>query len=509
MHRRTVGQAVALLARRRPNEAVEAQREALTVWRPYEGELLAHWLREDANGPEWNAAGAALLKRYRSLAAAHTRCAKHRDPKTNAAILRHALEEALSGRTPTPRASGLLRHAVNSMAATRDRVRQSGQDRPTHHELAALVLRRLSAYPVDRGLPEAEVEALVGPVTVEEALESGLPAGAVIPPAVREVAGSVLDAPVEVLLERGMVPSAEVLAETAPQLIATHFAGGYADASLRTLMAATHRAARPRYVGYWVPEFHTAVSELPWVRAVDRWHRHEPAARDRATLTQLAETSLRAFPGTGLPNHLVCLLSGLAGRAELPTPLLLEPFANDFSGAASPSLLHAARNAAELLRGTPYERYFGIDYSAVRDLADTDDPEGFARLCTERADRPVLIPQPAPWRARPALTTDPAVIEQARILTTFNLATLVRDLGIAPEPGWPALARAAFGEAARSGTTAKVSARAWRQLLFDLSLCDADEQAAVLAWIDAEAARLPVRAAARIALPLAQLRLVA
>ncbi|MFJ8015627.1 hypothetical protein [Streptomyces sp. NPDC096339] len=509
VHRRTVGEAAALLMRRGPAPAVEAQREALTVWRPYEDELLAHWRREDAQGPEWTADGFVLLERYRSLAAAHTRCTGHRDPKSNSAILRGALEEAVAGRAPAPRAAGLLRHAVDSMAAKREKARQPYRERPGHHEAAALVLRRLSAHPVDRGLPQEAVEALLGPVAAEESRESGLPAGTVIPPSVREIAGGVLDAPLEVLLERGAIPSAEVLAELAHRVIATYNARDYADASLRTLIAAVYRASRARYVGYWIPAPHVVVSELPWVRAVDRWHRLEPAERARATLTRLAETSLGAFPGTGLPVTLVNALSPLAGPAELPTRLLVEPFAHDFSGAASPLLLDAAWHAAELLRGTVYERYFGIDFAAVRDMAETGDVEGFARLCADRAGRPLLVPQPAHWRARPALTRDPAVIEQARILTTFNLATLVREAGVDPGPGWAALARGAFTEATGRAATAKRSARAWRHLLFHLSLCEPAEQTLVLAWIDAEAARLPPRAAARIALPLAQLRVVA
>ncbi|MFD9725302.1 hypothetical protein [Streptomyces sp. NPDC059072] len=508
VHRRTVGEAAALLARRGPDAAVEAQREALTVWRPYEDELLAHWRRADAHGPEWTADGAALLERYRSLAAVHTRCTKHLDPKSNAAVLRGALEGALAGRTPSPRAAGLLRHALGSMAAKREKERQPYRERPAHHELAALVLRRLSAHPVDRGLPREAVEALVGPVTAEESRDGNLPAGTPIPSSVRAIAASVLDAPVEVLLERGAIPSAEVLAELASQVIAAYDAQGYADASLRTLIAAAHRSSRSRYRGYWIPAYHVPVSELPWVRAVDRWHRQEPAARARATLTRLAETSLAAFPGTGLPVLLLGELSRISDRAEPATELLLEPFANDFSGAASPALLDAARHAAELLRGTVYERYHGIDFAAVRDMAETDDLEGLAQLCADRAGRPVLVPQPAHWRARPALSRDPAVIEQARILTTFNLATLVREAGVSPGPGWAALARAAFAEASAPAATAKRTARAWRHLLFHLSLCDRAEQTLVLAWIDAEAARLPARAAARIALPLAQLRLV-
>ncbi|MFB7260671.1 hypothetical protein ACFCXH_00680 [Streptomyces nojiriensis] len=44
VHRRTVGEASAALARRRPNAAVETQREALAVWAPFEDDLLAHRL---------------------------------------------------------------------------------------------------------------------------------------------------------------------------------------------------------------------------------------------------------------------------------------------------------------------------------------------------------------------------------------------------------------------------------------------------------------------------------
>ncbi|MBW5486907.1 hypothetical protein GPJ59_35020, partial [Streptomyces bambusae] len=45
VHRRSVGEVAAELAGRQPKAAIEAQREALTVWRPFEDELLAYWLR--------------------------------------------------------------------------------------------------------------------------------------------------------------------------------------------------------------------------------------------------------------------------------------------------------------------------------------------------------------------------------------------------------------------------------------------------------------------------------
>ncbi|MFG2977503.1 hypothetical protein ACGFYY_31515 [Streptomyces sp. NPDC048331] len=158
----------------------------------------------------------------------------------------------------------------------------------------------------------------------------------------------------------------------------------------------------------------------------------------------------------------------------------------------------AARTAAALLRGTVYERYHGIDYAAVSALADAQDREGFARLCAERAGRPGQ-----------SLVSDPAVIEQARILTTSDLATLVVHAGIVPRGGWEGAARGAFTAATGRAGTAKSTARAWRHLLFHLALCDADERASVLTWIDARVAGLPAGAAARIARPLADLRLAA
>ncbi|GGS11034.1 hypothetical protein Snoj_14300 [Streptomyces nojiriensis] len=517
VHVRTVGEVAGALARRAPRPGIEAQHEALTVWHPFEDDLLDHWLRvgadaeqsagQDARGDTRDDAGegAALLARYQRLAAAHTRCTKHLDPKSNPAVLRRALEERVAGREPSPRLAGLLRRTVASMVAKRgrpgsaeharlrrDQARQAG--RPAHHDLAALVLRRLAPLDVSRGL--ADVGPLIGPVTPEEAEESGLPAGTVVPAPVRAAVTAALSAHLDTLLEHGVISSAEVLGEVAVQLIVTHTSRGYADASLRTLIAATYRARRDRrYPLWWSPEHHARISGLPWVRAVAPWAA-DPVEEARSTLRMLGEACVRAFPGAGLPNLHVRALSGLARLAELPVPFAAEPLADAYSGMADPAVLAAARTAAGLLRGTVYERYHGIDYAAVQELADARDRYGFARLCAERAGRP----------GRP-LASDPAVVEQARILTTSNLATLVVHAGVVPRGGWEGPARGAFAAATGPAATVKSTAYAWRQLLFHLALCDADEQARVLTWIDGRAARLPARTAARIAARLADLRL--
>ncbi|MFE3763062.1 hypothetical protein ACFXPI_15005 [Streptomyces sp. NPDC059104] len=541
LHRRTAGEAAAALARRRPHPGVEAQREALSVWRPFEDELLAHRLAvagSDAPPPGWRAEGAALLARYATLAAAHTRCTKHLNPKSNAAILRRALAEELAGRALAPRLAGLLRVAVTSMVAKRGVPGSPGHTRlrraraehaalPPHHALAALVLRRIAPLDEDRGIPD--VEAAVAPVSGREARETGLPEGAVVPPAVAATVRGALSAPLEVLVERGVVPSAEVLASLVPQLVAAVTAERYADAPLRTLMAATYRAFRRRRSLLLLNlEHQVRIGELPWVRAVSGHLRDgaadgaadgEPA---REALRRLGELAVCAFPATVLPNPLVRELGELSRRAELGAPFVEELAADIFTGTFSPKFLVAARIAADLLEGSLYARYYGIDYAAVRRMAVAQAADSalrghparsapeFAALCAQRAGT-----------GTPGWSTaaNGTVIEQAQILTTHNLATLAARAGIAPPPGWARLARDCFGTVCRllarvegdprPMSAIKDAAYAWRQMLFHLSLCEAAEREAVLAWMEAETARRSGHVRTLLAPALAGLRLVA
>ncbi|MFD7133753.1 hypothetical protein [Streptomyces sp. NPDC059894] len=544
VHRRTVGDARHALGRRRPGEAVETQREALAVWQPFGDELLAHWLETAEDGqvlartPDdaWHERGAALLRRYRDLARRHTRCTKHLHPKQNLAILRGALEESVAGRPLDARRLGLLRHAVTSMvrrrglpgspALTALRREQAAQAAlPSHHALAQLVLRRLSGLPPEEGI--AEVGPLVAAVSEEEARETGLPAGAAIPPALRRPVETALSAPLGTLVERGVVPSAEVLAELVPQLVAATTAQAYPEESLRTLAAAHYRAFRNRRSLLLLDlERQVRVEELPWVRAVaGRRAGSEADEVSALALRQLGELAVQAFPGTILPNPLVRELSVLARQADLGAPLVEELAADIFMGTFTPKFLVAARIAAELLGGgSLYERYYAIDYRAVRNLAITEAAEAqlrtvrprtsprFAQLCAERAGASSTRSR---WGSG-SVAANGTVIEQAQILTTHNLATLVHRVGIAPATGWEDLALRGFDTVCRLTArvhgnprplaTIKDAAYAWRQMLFHLSLCTPREQARTLDRLTEEATRHPGHVTTRLAPALTGLR---
>ncbi|MEV7617415.1 hypothetical protein [Streptomyces sp. NPDC089799] len=580
VHRRSVGEVSDALRARGPKAAIETQREALAVWRPFDDELLGFWLEHgdgtgDGTGVDAGAAGqvsagrseaarpseavrpsaparpagpragadarvraGALLERYRVLADTHTRCRKHRDPKSNAGIMLRALEETAAGRPLAPRLAGLLRQAVTSMVAKRG---LPGSDRharlravqarqaalPAHHEIAAVVVDRLGELDQRAGTPD--VDGPLAPVTEAEAAGTGLPAGTAVPARLRQVVRTSLSAPPEELVARGLVPSAEVLAELVPQLVANATAQRHADPALRTLAAATYRAFRNRRSLLLLNLAHQVrVDELPWVRAVaghgsDDGTEARARAAAEAALRRLGGLAVGAFPGTLLPNPLVREMSHLARRADLSAPFTEELAADIFMGTFSPKFLNAARIAADLLEDSLYARYYGIDCAAVRNMAVVHAADGigrthqarsapaFDRLCGERAG------------SGSARSWSPAangtVIEQAQILTTHNLAVLVRRADIAPEAGWEALAEQAFSAVCRLVArvhghprplgTIKDAAYAWRQMLFFLSLCPPGRQTALVQRLAAEAAGQPWQTAARLAPAIAGLRLVA
>ena len=119
---------------------------------------------------------------------------------------------------------------------------------------------------------------------------------------------------------------------------------------------------------------------------------------------RLGELALDAFPATPLPNPLIAELDTLAREAGLDLPFTEELAADIFMGRFSPKFARAAKLAGELLAGTGYAEHYALG------TLDGD----FDELCFARAG------------TRPGgVRENRRIIEQAQILTTHNLATLV------------------------------------------------------------------------------------
>lgn len=525
--RETAGEVRAAVEARKPNERVEAMREALTIWNPFTDDLLTLWCetvddgRVAARTPDgWLDRGAALLDRYRQLAAANTRCGKHRRPKENLAIARAALEDVVAGRPLTPRQRGLLQHAVDSMLRKRGRpgtsehaalrARQaSDAARPGHHTLSRLVGARLTALPQDTGI--AQVEAVVRPVDADEAATTGIPAGWPVPAPVARIVARAAAGTLEQLIARGVVASAEVLASLTPQVAAVTVAAAYPDPALRTLMAATYRAFRNRRSLLLLNLQHQVrLDELPWVQAVAavRIDSDDTRGNARRTLARLAGAAVHGFPATVLPNPLIRELASLSTQAGLDVPWTEELAADIFMGTFSAKYLQAAKVAAQLLSGSLYARYYDIDYPALAAIGDTTRRRRVARtsnsfdtLCHDRAGVSTN-------RFSVNVAANGKVIEQAQILTTHNLATIAHIVQVDPAGGWAELARrslavvfrltARLQHSPRPLRTVKDTAYAWRHTLFYLSLAEPFEQAAFVAHAGDELAVQPPHVRARL-----------
>lgn len=528
VYRETVAEAGRRLEKRRANERIETMREALSVWNPFGDEVLSLWLETVSDGrvatlfpTGWAERGQALLTRYAELAAQHKRCTKHRKPKENLAILLRGLEEAARGRELTPRQAGLLQHAVDSMVAKRGlpgseahqelRSRQLADAAlPTHHALARIVVARLSEQPQLRGVDTTE--PLVRPIDAAEAAHHEVPEGTAIPRSIQTVVARTLAATPEVLIERGVVPSAEVLAELVPRIAGTTVAAAYRDERLRSLMGANYEAFRNRRSLLLLNlEHQVRADELPWVQAVAPFKTEsaEAIAEARAALVRLTELTLEAFPATIIPSPLVTELDALAREAGLSLPLVEELAADIFMGSFSAKFVEAAKLAARLLQGSLYERYFDIDYERVLAIDDVQrqhkwsapTSRTFDAYCVARAGGPS-----SGW----SVAANGTVIEQSQILTTHNLAALTGPFGVgeAIKIDWRAVARKSFERALaladrlrnnpRPLRMVKDLAYAWRQTIFFVTRMNADDADQFVTWAQTKASEQPTHVVAVI-----------
>ncbi|WP_125776458.1 hypothetical protein [Antribacter gilvus] len=469
------------LVSRTANARVEAQREALTVWAPFADELLALWWPavDRADGPALPDATALTraASRYRALAAQHTRCTSHTSRKTNLGVLVEATTRAATDRVLAPADLARAAHAARSMVRKRglptsdELARERAAHRvavaaPSHAAVAHVVATRLDADATRRGL--GDPAAVVGPVGVPEA-NAAVPAGTPVPDSVVRAVGLARQATVEELHRSGAVPSAEVLAELAPQLVGAQHAATYPDPALGALMARTYRAFRERR-SLLLTDLSAQVrmTELPWVAAVDGHRRVDDGARDSAAdaLRRVGGLYLEWFPGTPLPNPLLVELEALVTQAGLDVPLVPELAADIFQDAFSARFVRASRHVADHA-GPAYLAYYGLADDLRRLAPRGDDRTAFATLCRRRAR--AAGSGPSRW----SVSRNGMVIEQSQLLTSHNLASLAA-LGVVVDP--EAAVRGAFADVVRLARDATRAGESRRYLAMSRA------RAAGLAW---------------------------
>jgi hypothetical protein len=537
-----VNATVASLQAIRLNQAIAVQKEAIEIWTPLYDELVGLFLETVKGtpprlrcGPDgkrlprdngqfpieggwpcqsfpigWQIRGHEFLRRFDQQLKAHTRSAKPRHRKSNLAQLVPYLAKcvadpaSLSGRDVGRIRLLLARYVTKRGLPESDRCRsareqQSVQARtPLYHELAAVVVPRLQAYPGKEGIED--LQAVTGPIAGDESARCGLPTGSELPETIRRKVERCLCESIEVLVERGLITSGDVLATVLPQLTSGLRAAGISDPALRQVYAAIYRAFRRRRSLLLLEmQSQVRIEELPWVAAIEQFRSDNLSARElsRQTLEEVSSVALVSFPHAILPNKLLKELQALAQGAELDIPLIDELAADIFIGEFSDKFVRAAKEAAQLMRGTLYQTYYGIDYAQVLRLRGSHKSsrptwfsrttlDDFAKLCCSRAGVTYSGWDPA---------INGMIIEQQQIITTQNLATLFASLRLTEtlRPHLADMARRCFDWICRRQQVndpdwharlimVKKTAYAWRQMLFYLSFVTADELAEFTAW---------------------------
>lgn len=522
VHLQDVAKTITDLQKMRPNQRILAQKEAVEIWAPFQDRMVALFLETVVNDwpcstyPEgWQERAMALLGEYGELRKEHKLCGKPERAKEHLAQLREYLGRcARKPKSLTGREVGRIRLILNrymakrgapqSSTCTEARRRQvrdvSG---PTFFEIAGVVFPRLEKHAKDEGLDD--VSHLKQAVSTEESAISGIPERTPVPASIQRKVERCLNETVEVLVDRGLITSGETLARVLPQMTSGLQAAGITEPALRRLYAAVYRAFRRRRSLLLLNlEKQVQIEELPWIAPLDQFRGENLSSRElaRQTLEEVVLLTITSFPHAVLPNKLLQELRALAKTADSNIPLVDEVAADIFMGTFSGKFLQSARVAADLLDGTLYATYYGIDYQDVRRIprakeeakrtwfwrANRTSPDGFVQLCASRAGVPLGTWDPA---------TNGMIIEQQQILTTQNLAALFTNLDLADS------LRGQLGEFAercfswvcrchqmkRDKLHARLimlknTAYAWRQMVFFLSLLPDRSVGDFLRWAE-------------------------
>lgn len=467
VHVQTVAEVRHTLDAVKANPRILAQKEAVEVWAPLYDQLLSLFQETVQDGwpcrvfPEdWDQRAQAWRQTYQESRHIHRLCGRPERRKHSFAQLRLLLES--DPRTMPEGQVSRVRQILQRSESKRGRpgseaLQQMRQNQlraihgPTHQQVAHQLSERLAQLPPQDGVED--LEPLLQPTS------DGYP----IPASLLGKVERCLHASLDHLVEKGSIPSGEVLAKILPQLTSQLRAAEFEDPALGRLYAAIYRAFRQRRSLLLLNlESQVRLEELPWVAAIQafRGQGDSPRRSSRLALESLTRAALSAFPQTILPNPLISEMRALASGAQLSNLLFTDELAADiFTGRFAPHYATAARQAQEFLRGSLYQTYYSIQPALFDNLAE---------LCQQRAG--VKTGRPA---------QNGQIIEQQQILTTHNLAALFRALRPRVETG--KLALECFRWICRrlqirqdhwhdQLLSIKNSAYAWRQMLFFLSV---------------------------------------
>lgn len=426
-----------LLARKTPPD-IAAQYAAIHDWTPLYERLCALWVQTVdgpppsigptrrllggwptlPDDPAWEAARAAWIRAYRQQLKQHGSTGRYAHPRSNFQRMAQPLMRA------TPLASSDAARIRQALAATAQKwgpigsaeraqrlaARAKAVEQPLYTELAAAAAARLSGLP--EGVGVLDVDQLSQPVTLPHG-----PTSFPLPPTRKRTLALAEQATAEELIERHIIRSAETLARAVVPKVAAAVAAPVSDPTLSRIAAQTYQAFRKRrsvllYNYASQVQFH----ELPWTPPMGL---HQTDEAQRKVAKELTELALHAFPATPLPNPFLRNIEALTKTSGRRLPLISEIAADIFMGGFSNAWAEAARHSVESLSTAFYGHYYSLPSQPPA------GPAGVTAWATQRASE-------ADAGGKGRVARNGAIIEQALILGSTNLATLLFELDLLP-----------------------------------------------------------------------------
>ena len=233
------------------------------------------------------------------------------------------------------------------------------------------------------------------------------------------------------LLTRHDITSSEVLAAKLLEIVPIVKSESMADPTLATLFAYIGQAFnRRRSLLLHSLQSQVRINELPWVKHLEAITPVDKASRQenvRALITDAVLQVLTYFPYTIFPNPFIKSLTQLVRalpEARMKKIALTNELAADiYEGAFSKKYVTSAKEAAKLMTGTLYERYYGLEYDKISRFRKQGH---LYNLCHSLSGVPKKTHRFHYYAPR----ENGKIIEWQQIITTHNLASLTNFLGL-------------------------------------------------------------------------------
>lgn len=494
-----------------PNSNVVLQKNTVKIWIPFYDNLIAHLLRlfpdqiiEASNftlpDTQWKSTASDLVNKLTTLKGKYRVSRRFTRTGSQFSKLMEILEDLASDQREFVSLNYLCqaltryvtKHGVPKSSEHQRRRRQqvNSVSGSLHSDIAKIVVARLKRRPQHDGL--SDLKSICHDIVKQEA-NSSVRTGESIPLSlVKKVGRSQIDT-IDSLVHQGYISSGDSIAVVLPQLTSEIRASSFEDQALQHLYGAMYQAFRRRrsllLLNY---QSQVRLKDIPWISVMDKFRKadNQSTAIAKQTLTNVSYLAIKNFPHAILPNKLLQELRALIDSANMECPLVDEVAADIFMGGFSPKFAHSAHLAGQLLKGSLYARYYGIDYEPlIKSSPDftQEDAQAFSRYCSKLAGE-----KSKGW----SVASNGLVIEQQQIVTTQNLASLFCALDLANQFGEEIIdvAKSCFKWVCyRQQITLadhharlimlKNTAYAWRQMVFFASLIDGASLNEFLSWM--------------------------